>query len=106
MSKGSPSRFIRFMAPATPRSTSLAKRPTARRGSRSSPNAKAVPWLGLREAGAPQSASLRGVFSDLAVLHHEHHALGGGDVGRGIPRHGHDVGYLALFERASVRRDP
>src|SRR3954452_23165418 len=105
MSKASRTRFIQFMARATPRCTTSAKRPTARRGSPSSRNAKAVLWLGLREAGAPQSASLRGVFSDLAVLHHEHHALGGGDVGRRVAGHRHDVGCLALFERAGVRSD-
>lgn len=39
----------------------------------------------------------RGVLHDLAFLHHERDALGGGDVGGGIAGDGDDVGKLALL---------
>src|SRR5688572_16246249 len=48
---------------------------------------------------------LQGILHDFAFFHHKRNALGRGDVGGGIARHGDDVGEFAYFEGADFIGD-
>src|SRR2546421_6293709 len=60
------------------------------------------------QAGSPKNESedpLPRLFHDLAFLHHEGDALGGGDVGGGIAGDSDDISEFAFLERSHFLRD-
>ena len=55
--------------------------------------------------GAPRALCPRFLQHDVPEVHDEHGVLGRVDVAQHVPRHGHDIGHLAGFERAHFRLD-